>query len=102
MSREELEKRKKVVYELICSEFYVPMKLKEMAIFMEIPKEQREELSEVLETLLLEGKIEVSQKGKYQKNDTIMYVSSGIGTEKINFRFLNPPSFHLYRIYNYN
>ena len=44
MSREELEKRKKVVYELICSEFYVPMKLKEMAIFMEIPKEQREEL----------------------------------------------------------
>ena len=59
MSREELEKRKKVVYELICSEFYVPMKLKEMAIFMEIPKEQREELSEVLETLLLEGKIEV-------------------------------------------
>ncbi len=68
MSREELEKRKKVVYELICSEFYVPMKLKEMAIFMEIPKEQREELSEVLETLLLEGKIEVSQKGKYQKS----------------------------------
>ena len=39
-----------------------------MAIFMEIPKEQREELSEVLETLLLEGKIEVSQKGKYQKS----------------------------------
>lgn len=68
MSREELEKRKKVVYELICSEFYVPMKLKEMAIFMEIPKEQREELSEVLETLLLEGKIEVSPKGKYQKS----------------------------------
>lgn len=68
MSREELEKRKKVVYELICSEFYVPMKLKEMAIFMEIPKEQREELSEVLEMLLLEGKIEVSQKGKYQKS----------------------------------
>ncbi len=68
MSREKLEERKKVVYELICSEFYVPMKLKEMAIFMEIPKEQREELSEVLETLLLEGKIEVSQKGKYQKS----------------------------------
>lgn len=68
MSREELEKRKKIVYELICSDFYVPMKLKEMAIFMEIPKEQREELSEVLEALLLEGKIEVSQKGKYQKS----------------------------------
>lgn len=68
MSKEELEKRKKTVYELICSDFYVPMKVKEMAIFMEIPKEQREELAEVLEALLLEGKIEVSQKGKYQKS----------------------------------
>ncbi len=68
MSREELEKRKKTVYELISSDFYVPMKIKEMAIFMEIPKEQREELKEVLDALLLEGKIEVSQKGKYQKS----------------------------------
>lgn len=41
------------------------------------------------------------QKGQYQKENTIMYVSSGIGTEKVNFRFLNPPSINLYRFYNY-
>lgn len=41
-------------------------------------------------------------KGKYQKNETTMYVSSGIGTEKYSFRFLNPPSINLYRFYNYN
>lgn len=53
-------------------------------------------------SIVKQNNTEKYQKGKYQKNDTIMYVSSGIGTEKINFRFLNPPSFHLYRIYNYN
>lgn len=67
MTDEQLNKRKKVVYELMCSDFYVPMKIKELAIFMQIPKEQRDELQEVLDALLLEGKIEVSQKGKYQK-----------------------------------
>lgn len=40
-------------------------------------------------------------QGKYNKNETLMYVSSGIGTENINFRFLNPPTINLYRLYNY-
>lgn len=67
MTEEQLNKRKELVYDLMGSDFYVPMKIKELAIFMEIPKEQRAELQEVLDSLLLEGKIEVSQKGKYQK-----------------------------------
>ena len=29
------EKRKKVIYEFICDEFYVPMKLKELAILLQ-------------------------------------------------------------------
>ncbi len=40
------------------------------------------------------------QKGKYEKNNSILFVSSGIGTEKINLRFLNYPSFYLYRLYH--
>ena len=35
------EKRKKVIYDFICDEFYVPMKLKELAILLQVPKEQR-------------------------------------------------------------
>ncbi|HBN55930.1 MAG TPA: ribonuclease R, partial [Lachnospiraceae bacterium] len=68
MTEEQLEKRKKTIYELICSDFYVPMKIKELAVFLDIPKEQRSELTEVLDALMLEGKIEVSQKGKYRKS----------------------------------
>ena len=63
------EKRKKVIYDLICDEFYVPMKLKEIAILLQVPKEQRGELKVVLEALEQEGKIQVSSKGKYSKGE---------------------------------
>ena len=35
------EKRKKVIYDLICDDLYVPMKLKEIAMLLQIPREQR-------------------------------------------------------------
>ena len=38
------EKRKKVIYDLICDDLYVPMKLKEIAMLLQIPREQRNEL----------------------------------------------------------
>lgn len=61
------EKRKKVIYNLICDDLYVPMKLKEIAMLLQIPREQRHELKEVLEALEADGKIYVSKKGKYVK-----------------------------------
>lgn len=67
MDREQFEKRKKMIYELICDELYVPMKIREMAILLSVPKEKRQELQEVLDALIAEGKIEVSKKGKYTK-----------------------------------
>ena len=44
MDREALEKRKKIVYEFICDDLYVPMKAKEIAMILQVSKEQREEL----------------------------------------------------------
>lgn len=61
------EKRKKVIYDFICDDLYVPMKLKEIAIILQVSREQREELKEVLDALEAEGKIFVSKKGKYAK-----------------------------------
>ncbi len=63
------EKRKKVIYDLICDEMYVPMKFKELAMFLQVPREQREELREVLKILEAEGKIYLSKKGKYCKGE---------------------------------
>lgn len=67
MDRAVLEERKKNIYNFICDEFYVPMKVKEIAIMLNVPKTQRAELQEVLDTLVAEGKIAVSVKGKYSK-----------------------------------
>lgn len=67
MDREQFEKRKKIVYEFICDELYVPMKIKEIAIMLSVSKEQRSELEEILNDLLAEGKIELSKRGKYAK-----------------------------------
>ena len=63
------EKRKKIIYEFICDEFYVPMKLKELAILLQVPREQRNELKKVLDSLEAEGKVHVSSKGKYSKGE---------------------------------
>lgn len=63
------EKRKKIIYEFMCDDIYVPMKLKEIAILLQIPKEQKSELKEVLDALEMEGKIHVTRKGKYVKGE---------------------------------
>ncbi len=63
------EKRKKVVYDLICDELYVPMKFKELAMLLQAAKEQRDELREILEALEADGKIYLSKRGKYCKGE---------------------------------
>lgn len=64
------EERKNTIYALICDELYVPMKIKEIAILLNIPKTSREDLQAVLDALVAEGKVEVSKKGKYAKAQT--------------------------------
>lgn len=61
------EKRKKMVYQFICDEFYVPMKMKEMAAILQVKKDDRQDLKEILDALEAEGKIHRTQKGNYIK-----------------------------------
>ena len=65
MTEEQLTQRKNMILQLVEEPAYVPMKLKEMAILLDVPKGQREELKEVLDALLSEGKIGIYKKGKY-------------------------------------
>ena len=68
MNKELFEKRKNVISELICSnKHYVPMKEKELAMLLQVPKEEREALKEVLEALVQTGKIVCQKNGKYSK-----------------------------------
>ena len=63
------EKRKKIIYEFICDEFYVPMKLKDLSMLLQVPKDQKGELKAVMDSLEKEGKVHVTQKGKYIKGE---------------------------------
>lgn len=82
MDKEQFEKRKKVIYDLMCDDLYVPMKIKELAILLNIPKENREDLLTVLDALVDEGKIELSRKGKYSKAAGRIYTGTFRGNAR--------------------
>ena len=48
MNQELLDKRKKVIYDMICDKQYIPMKIKEIAILLQVTKEDRPALELVL------------------------------------------------------
>ena len=58
-----MKDEKNLIYDFICDEFYVPMKLKELAILLQVPKDQRKELKAIMDSLEAEGKVHVSKKG---------------------------------------
>ncbi len=71
MKKEVFNNRKNMLAELILTnELYVPMKTKELAILLQVPKDQRHELQEVLDALVADGTIGVTKKGKYCKPET--------------------------------
>ncbi len=82
MEKELLENRKNMIYEFMCSELYVPMKLKELAILLNVPREERPALEEVLHELLAEGKIELSRRGKYSKAEGKYMTGTFIGNAR--------------------
>lgn len=73
-----MKERKETLLALMNEESYVPMKLKELAILLDIPKSRREELKEVLDALIADGKAGVSKKGKYGKAE--LFSRTGVFT----------------------
>lgn len=69
MPHAKYEQRKKMIYDFMCDDMYVPMKIKELAIVLGVKKEQRPELEAILEDLMAEGKIACSKRGKYSKSE---------------------------------
>ena len=65
------EERKQKIYRFMQDGLYVPMKQKEIAAVLQIPREERDELRKILEALTEEGKITVSKRGKYSLSKEI-------------------------------
>ena len=62
--------RKKTILEFICDENYIPMKKKDIAAILNIPKEDLIQLENILNELESEGKILLSSKNKYLPVDS--------------------------------
>lgn len=76
------DKRKKVICDLVNDELYVPMKEKELAMFLQVSKEDREEFKQILNELLAEGKLMLTLKGKYMKSNGKVLTGTFIGNAK--------------------
>ena len=83
MSNTELkDKRKKVIIDLVHDEMYVPMKEKELAMFLQVSKEDRDELHDILQDLLAEGELMLTSKGKYMKSNGRVLTGTFISNAK--------------------
>ena len=70
------EKLAKLIVDLVKDPIYQPMKAKEMAMLIGIPKPERAALQEVLDRLVSEGRIGISQKGKYGRTENFTHVGT--------------------------
>ena len=79
--------RKEKILEFIKDKEYVPMKLKEMAQVLMVPKEEQEELQAVLDELEKEYKIRKNRKNKYILMDE-QYIEGIYEANKKGFGFV--------------
>ncbi len=61
------KRRRNLICELVADEMYVPMKEKELAAFMQVSKEEREDFRRLLQELVSEGRLQITVQGKFIK-----------------------------------
>lgn len=69
MTKTESDRRKEVICELVADRQYTPMKEKELAMLLQVPREERHILRQLLQELLAQGRLTVNSQGKYKKPD---------------------------------
>lgn len=64
MDKKRLEEKKELVYAYITSKDYSPIKFKEMSGILQVPRTERDDLRQVLDSLCQDGRIRVDERGK--------------------------------------
>lgn len=82
MENQSFDERKKMIIELFQDEQYKPMRLKDLAVLLGVSRESREELKAVLDSLMMEGKVSISSKGRYGKAELFSPVGVFEGTAR--------------------
>ena len=82
MTEELLNQRKETMLALLNDPTYVPMKLRELAMLLNLSKDQRDELREVMESLEQDGKVILTKRGKYKIPSAEFLTGTFSGTAK--------------------
>lgn len=77
-----LEEKKNLIYDFMLSKEYKPIKFKEMVNILQVPKREKEDLREVLESLIADGRIMIDVKGKFKVANENLKTGSFIGTQR--------------------
>ncbi|BBF41958.1 3'-5' exoribonuclease RNase R [Lachnospiraceae bacterium KM106-2] len=82
MDRILLEHKKELVFSFMNSEEYKPLKFKEMVTILQVPRNEKQDLREVLESLMADGKIQIDVKGKFSIAQGNIKTGRFIGTAR--------------------
>ena len=82
MKKTESDHRKEIICELVEDRQYAPMKEKELAMLLQVSREERPELHRLLEELMAEGRLTVTSQGKYMKPDGRILTGTFISNAK--------------------
>ncbi len=83
-----MEENKQIILDFMNNEQYVPMKAKEIAFILGVPKTKYNEFHDVLKQLENEYKIECTKKGKYLLLDAKKYVTGILRLNQKGFGFV--------------
>lgn len=82
MEEEKLKGKKLLLEQVITDQSYHPMKLREMAAFLQVPKSERDDLKMVLDALIHDGKIIMDQNARYKAANGNIKVGIFSGTTR--------------------
>lgn len=82
MLKEEFEEKKKLVFDFVSSKEYKPMSVKEMAMVLQVPAKEKKDLREVLDALVMEGKLTINLKGKVKPVPSDVKVGKYMATQR--------------------
>lgn len=82
MDRTLLEIKKQLVLSMMEDKKYKPLRFKEMVQLMQVPKDERQDLKEVLDALIHEGKATLDTKSRYKLANANLKVGTFSGTQR--------------------
>ncbi len=77
-----LEEKKKMIYEYMTSKEYRPIKIKEMAGILQVPRKEKADFHEVIDRLIRDGKIMIDNRGLLKAASDQLKAGTFSGTAK--------------------